>query len=240
MALLSSAIISFAQTEGRKGEVRLKNGSVIKGTIVEENENGDMSVEMSDGTVYDYESKEIQSYKYYTRNSFRKKGYIGITAGPSIPLGDFGSELNGGAKVGLNLSLVNFGYRFSDYIGITASWFGAANPLEVFGDDSYDPWSYGGITAGPLFSFPIASNVEIDLRPMIGYSVATVPDIGDGTESSMSFAYNGSVMFRFHCSRRISILLSSDYFYTKATFDRYNFEQKISTLSINGGVAYRF
>ncbi|ELR73147.1 hypothetical protein C900_05196 [Fulvivirga imtechensis AK7] len=48
-----------------------------------------------------------------------RKGYIGISLGPSMPMGDYGdngfSNRDAGyAKTGLNFNLINFGYKFGE------------------------------------------------------------------------------------------------------------------------------
>ena len=53
----------------------------------------------------------------YTSEAQTKKGYVGISIGSSVPTGTFKND--GMAKTGLQLSLLNFGYRFTDNVGIT-------------------------------------------------------------------------------------------------------------------------
>ena len=148
----------------------------------------------------------------------------------------FADKSDGLAQTGLQFNLINFGYLFSDNIGISATWFGAANPLD---EEGYDPWSYGGIMAGLLLSFPLSDKVEWDFRPMIGYAVTTVPDIGFGPEDASSFALNIGTLFKFNVGKKVALLLSADYFSTQPEFINYGFEQNISTISLGFGVAFR-
>ena len=112
-----------------------------------------------------------------------RRGYIGISLGLSIPLGDFakkenfafGTGLTGPEKtsVGLQLNLVNFGYLFSEHLGISAAWFGAAYNRKSNRGYELDPWSCGGIMVSPLFSFDVSEKVEWGLTPMLGRSVCS-------------------------------------------------------------------
>src|SRR5690606_1940630 len=103
----------------------------------------------------------------------KRKGYIGISIGPSIPIGEFKEE--GSANTGVNLSLINFGYLFNNRVGIAANWFGGAHTVDVsqFGLAN-GMWSYGGLLAGPLVSTPIGSKVDFDARVQIGFSSANL------------------------------------------------------------------
>lgn len=247
LALLLFALIttvSFGQSN-YQDVVYLKNGSIIRGVIIEQVPNKSIKIETADRNVFVYQMEEIEKITKETfdskksdfnSSSDRRKGFIGLSLGASIPVGDFADKSDGLAKTGIQLNLINFGYLFSENFGITATWFGAANPLDA---DGYDPWSYGGIMAGPLLSFPLSQKVEWDFRPMIGYSVTTLPDIGYGTEQASSFALNIGTVFRVNVGSKMALLLSADYFSTKPEFKDYGFEQSIGTISLGFGVAYR-
>jgi len=243
LALLLFALIptmSFGQSN-YQDVVYLNNGSIIRGTIIEQVPNKSIKIETADRNVFVYQIDEIEKiikdtfYREkadFKSNSDRRKGFIGLSLGASIPVGDFGDLYNGLAKTGIHLNLINFGYLFSENFGITATWFGAANPINVAG---LDPWSYGGIMTGPLLSFPLSQKVEWDFRPMMGYSVTTFI----GTEQALSFALNIGTVFKVNAGSKMSLLLSADYFSTKPEFIDFGFEQSISTISLGFGVAYR-
>lgn len=249
LAILIFALIttvSFGQNN-YEDVVYLKNGNIIRGTITEQVINKSLKIETADKNTFVYQIDEIEKItkehpKYKSpelkSNEEKRKGFIGLSFGVSIPVGDFADKSNGLATAGVQLNLINFGYLFSEYYGISATWFGAENPLDA---DGYGPWSYGGIMTGPFLSFPLSNELDWDFKPMIGYSVAIVPDLGlgYGTEQANSFASSFGTQFRFHMNQKISFILSLDYFSTKAKFKNYGFEQKIETLSFGFGVAYR-
>lgn len=238
------ATAGFAQ-QNEQDVIYLKNGSIIHGIILEQIPNQSIKIETTDKNVFVYQMVEVEKItkEVVTKNdkisSKKRKGYIGMSFGASIPVGDFADKNIGGAKTGVELSLVDFGYLISENLGIAARWFGGANPL----DSNYDidPWSYGGVLVGPLVSYPISEKIDWDLRPMIGYAVTIMPDAGAyyNVDPAMSFAFNFGTQFRFHVAEKISLLLHADYFSTKAKFDEFGMEQNIATFSLGFGVAYR-
>lgn len=231
--------------------VFLKNGSVIRGRILERVPNKSVKIETEGNNIFVYKmeeikkiTKELQEFEYDIEDDLDimsiddkpKPGYVAVTIGPSFPTGDFADSQNGMANTGVNLTLINFGFLFSEHLGISASWFGAAYPLD---NDDFDPWSYGGLMVGPLLSFELSENAEWDFKPMIGYAVTKAPDIGKGEEEATSFAINLGTLIRVHMSSTFSLALSADLFGTKAKFKDLGFEQDIGALSLGLGLAYR-
>ena len=237
--------LAFSQ-QNYQDVVYLKNGSIIHGVIIEQIPNKSIKIQTSDRNVFVYQMEEIEKITREVPESITKmniqiqkrRGYIGLSIGPSIPVGEFADISNGVAKTGIQLNLVNFGYLFSENFGIAAKWFGAANPVDAEG---IDPWSYGGLMTGPLLSFQVADKVEWDFHPMIGYCVAMLPDLGTGyvSEYDGSFAYNIGAAFRFNVGNKVALLVGADYFSTKSVFQDNHIEQKIGTLSFDFGVAFR-
>jgi len=176
-----------------------------------------------------------------SRSYTARQAYIGISAGPSIPLGDFSNAAIGGAKTGLTVGLISIGYKFTNYIGLAASWNIGSNSMgDVPWTREKGSWLYWGMSAGPMLSLPLMDRLELDIKPMVGYSVVTLPDIGNGKESEVAFSYTGSAMGRYHLSNHVSVIAHADYYHAKATFNENNVAQKLSTLSVCAGVAYRF
>ncbi len=221
--------------------VYLKNGSIIRGMIIEQVPNKSIKIETADKSVFVFQMDEIEKItkeappdtKQLKNKSVRRKGYIGFSIGPSFPISDFAQ---GYAETGIQLNLVNFGYRFTDNFGIAATWLGAVNPIEI---DGIDPWAYGGLMAGPLLSIPLSEKAELDFRPTIGYALTIVPDLGFGSEQPSSFAFSIGTVFRINVGEKVALLLNADYFSTKAESKKFNVKQQITTISFGLGVAYR-
>ncbi|MCH7398848.1 porin family protein [Belliella sp. DSM 107340] len=231
------SILSFGQSN-YQDVVYLKDGNVVRGVIIEQVPNTSIRIQTPNRSVFFFEMDEIEKLtkEKGSTNFDKRRGYIGLTIGPSFPLGDFGDPSNGLAKTGLQINLVNFGYLFSDNFGIAGSWFGAANPIDANG---IDPWSYGGLMIGPLLSLPVSETVDFDFKPMIGYAATTIPNVGSGTQTSASYAYSLGTQVRIHVGPKFSLIISADYFSTKPEFENYNVEQKIGTINLGFGGSFR-
>jgi hypothetical protein len=177
------------------------------------------------------------------------RGYISITMGLAFPLGDFadgayaGNPQAGGAEVGLNINLINFGYSFGKGIGVTASWFGGAHSLKGnFSDDTM--WSYGGLFAGPMYTFTPSEKICIDLKVMIGFVYAALSspyNFDEDLEGTTSGFLTGAT-FRFNFARRWAFITHADVLLAKPMLQYNNVDirkQKIAALNINPGIAFR-
>lgn len=227
--------------------VYLKNGSIITGTVIEQIPNSMLKVKTRTGDVLVYQMSDVDkitSEQSVNWNDFfnnnKKRGYIGISAGPSMPIGDFSNPLNGNAKAGPQLHLLNAAYYFTNTFGIGATWFGAVNELDIYNNE-IDPWIYGGILVGPIISFKLSDLIDLDFRQFSGYSVSTVPDFGSiDKETVSSFAFSFGVDLISKPSNNLNLNVSLDYLSTEPEFEENRFYQHIETLSFRFGVAYRF
>lgn len=125
-----------------------------------------------------------------------KKGYIGISLGPSFPLGDLASKdpynsASGWATTGAIFD-ISFAYKIGEgNFGVTALLRGQANPTDaqkqadllsnqspdiIWTVDS-DGWGIGGLMIGGFGSFPISEKTSFDPRIMIGFLNAISPEI---------------------------------------------------------------
>lgn len=172
--------------------------------------------------------------------SNERKGFIGITLGPSMPIGDFGnqslSNFNAGfAKTGLNISLINFGYRFGTNFGIAGTWFGAANPVNI--NNVTATWSYGSLMVGPMLTFPINKKLDFDLKGMIGYVSAKMDLDNFGETSLTGVGFDFGTALRYNFSERWCLLFNADYFSSNSKSD--DGKQKIAAINLAFGVGYR-
>ena len=125
-----------------------------------------------------------------------KKGYVGISIGPSIPMGDFSSKdadnsaagwANTGAIFDISLAHKLGGGNF----GLTALLRGQVNPTDVEalvneyanqyrGVDwtvESSGWGIGGIMLGGFGSFPLSEKTSFDTRALIGFLSTSCPEI---------------------------------------------------------------
>lgn len=122
------------------------------------------------------------------------KGYIGISFGPSIPMGDLASkdadnDEAGWAKTGALVD-ISFAYKLGKgNFGITALLRGQSNPIDaqalsdefanefpgVIWNVQSDNWGIGGLMFGGFGSFPLSEKSSFDTRAMIGFVNASSP-----------------------------------------------------------------
>ena len=185
---------------------------------------------------------------FVTYSNAQDKGYIGLSVGPSFPMGDYGSSSfnnadAGLAQTGLMLDL-SFGYKLGNNFGIAALLRTQANPID---EDVFDVFSFPGISMtvktepwgivnflfGGYATVPIGEvKVNFDARALLGFAGATSPEldmtISDGvtsewvrqsSETSTSFAYLFGAGFRFNVGSKICLLTNIDYSSTSAEFD---------------------
>lgn len=123
------------------------------------------------------------------------KGHIGISLGPSIPLGDLSSkdadnDAAGWANAGAILD-ISFAYKLGNgNFGVTGLLRGQFNPTDAQGlaDElanqaggvvwtvESDGWGIGGLMFGGFGSFPISEKASFDTRAMIGFLSASSPE----------------------------------------------------------------
>ncbi len=146
--------ISIAQNQ-LQDIVYLKNGSIIKGVIVEQWPGQSLKIKTSDGRIYVYQMDEVERMVREEQNVEKgevqtvkkesiknepvvekekasvkdfKQWQLGVNIGPCMPLGDFKNVSF--ASTGLSLGL-DFGVWFNPNIGLMVSYFGNGFPLNI-------------------------------------------------------------------------------------------------------------
>lgn len=212
IALLFTVVVS-AQQNNLIDVVYLKNGSILRGIIIEQVPNELIKLQTADGNIFVYQTSEIERITKETptsqsrntlafgeRKSNERRGYIGLSVGPSFAVGDF-SDL----PVGAALNLVDFGYLFTDNIGIAGKWFGTA-----YSEGGVD-FGLGGLLAGLLASTPISPKINFEGKVLLGVAAFTTKYNGYSDTSDLYFGYDIGVGLRFNTSNKVSLLLNADY-----------------------------
>lgn len=172
---------------------------------------------------------------------FQKNGFLGITIGSAIPLGDFAddsfdNEDAGLAENGFNITLLTFGYEFVENFGIAASWFGGGHLIET--DFGNGIWAYGALVVGPMATVELSEKVDLDFKLMVGPTSGILDGDGlDEQETGSGFGVDIGTSLRISASERFGVMFNMDYFNTKSEFD--GFEQKMTALNLNVGVFFR-
>lgn len=181
--------------------------------------------------------------------SKERKGFIGVSLGLSAPVGSYGdTNLSNGdagaAGTGVTINLINFGYRFGENFGMAAAWFGAGHPVDT-NFDIEALWGYGGLMAGPMYSWPLSDKLNLDLKFMLGYTVAFL-DVEDNTFGGSGYDETGEVglaydiggTFRYGFASRWCLFVNADYFHGSSKFETLG-EHKISTINLTSGIGFR-
>jgi hypothetical protein len=182
----------------------------------------------------------ILAGRCFGQDNDNDKAFVGISFGPSLPVGNYASTAGGYAKTGFQIDVATAGYKFADNFGICANWYGAANAI----GNSGGYWGYGGVAAGPMIALP-AGPVEFDLRPMVSFSDALyAPSDGDPSSTVFALGFDIGATVRYNISRRIALLLNADYISSKPTFSFNDgtpgFQQQMSAVGVTFGIAFRF
>lgn len=231
ISLLLISVVIYAQKNNLVDVVYLKNGSILRGIIIEQVPNESIKLQTADGNIFVYQTSEIEKITKegtvkQSRNQFaygdnelqHRKGYIGLSIGPSFAIGDL-SDL----PVGAILNLVDFGYLFTNNIGVAAKWFGTAHA------ESGATFGIGGLMGGLLASTPISEKINFEGKALIGPGLFVASYDGDSETSETYFGYDLGVGLRFNTSEKVSLLLNADYIGLS----------DYSSINVTFGVAYR-
>jgi hypothetical protein len=202
LVILASSSLLFAQ-HNYEDVVYLKNGSIIRGIIVEQVPNQSIKIETADRNIFVYRFDEIEklskeliqgktSSGYYGNSLSREPGYVGILDvgyAIGIGVGRYGLDC-------INLTMIN-GYRFNPYFslgfGTGARVYHAADAILI-----------------PFFANLQANFINRAVSPYfalnIGYSFNASDDL-----NSMGFLLNPSIGVHFRTSNKFGINISIGY-----------------------------
>ena len=175
-----------------------------------------------------------------------KRGYIGFSIGPAIPLGEFGSkdiyrDYSGFAKTGISLQVVNFGYRIGKNLGVAGMWSGASFAFDEEALRSASnlssiyinigSYGYSSLMGGLFVSIPTPL-VDFDFRAMIGFGYGMIPEthisgynyvgtygsISQSSSDAIAIAGDLGVGARFNLTQLINFNLFIDYMSCRPEF----------------------
>ena len=207
--ILFSAIL-FAQNKPQDS-IFLKNGKIIVGEIIEEGITSSVKIRTEGRHIYVYQSDNIENVKRLCGERPQKierenRNYIGFSLGISEPVGRFGEKGNSTAKTGTQIAPLTFGLFFAKSFGMSILLIRASNPYDSTNINIIDPWISSGLFVGPLFSFSLGKEVDIDIRPMIGVVGVVAPDVGNGDETAGGLGFNIGTVIRYNVIKKMAIL----------------------------------
>lgn len=195
---IAACFTSFAQKE----VVYLKNGNVVKGSVIEQVPNESIKIQTQDGSIFVYQNSEITkitkeeqnsvSHYFSNRDKALKSGYRGFV--------DFGYIFGGFSRIEL---LTTHGYQFNPYIfagvGVGLNYISDVEDfvVPIFADVR------GTFLKGNITPF-------VDLK--IGYSVADME----------GFYMEPSVGCRFEMGRNLGLNISLAYTLQKYSYSGWN------------------
>lgn len=165
-----------------------------------------------------------------------RKGYIGISLGPSIPIGSFArDDANTGA-----IFDVHFAYKLKKNVGLAVLIRGQYLPVNVQSltgkmrqvipgvntDVKGDGWSSGGLMVGIYSAYPLDQKgiAVFELKTLAGFMTTTSPQVdirlssleGSGwvrqhSVSATAFSYLISAGMRFNAGKRMAFIVNADY-----------------------------
>ncbi|MFT7385511.1 MAG: hypothetical protein ACI82E_000262 [Nonlabens sp.] len=171
-------------------------------------------------------------------NAQESKGYIGISIGAAFPGGDL-AKLDD-SNTGLNLGLINAGYRFTETFGFTFNW-GASAFTNNF--DSNTTFAIGYLAIGPMVSFPLNDKIGIDLKPQIAFTAGVYDDGYDKYQTNSSTGVLLGSSLNFSLARHWGLAVNLDYLSTKFSEldgQQLDIDYKASSFNTSLGIQYKF
>jgi len=233
LALLLFALIatvSFGQSN-YQDVVYLKNGSIIRGVIIEQVPNKSIKIETADRSVFVYQMDEIEKLTkeaiLRTRgsslsNSGLQSGYKGIVElGYQIGAGDYGMDR-------LKLNIIN-GYQINPYFSL-----GFGTGLRYYFDAE--------ATVIPVFADFRANFMNNKISPYLSIGVGYSFDATNDFEG-VGFLLNPTVGVSFKVSDKSAMNVGLGYEMQKMDFysgyyGRYSSTENSGAISINVGISF--
>jgi len=174
--------------------------------------------------------------------------YISIGIGASFPLADFSSDSpfeieSGFTETGIHLNLLQYGQLIKNNVGVHTRIFYNQNSFDLGDLDDFvdlDDWSQLGLVIGPMYTINLEDKVKFDLKPAIGMVATTLPDFGNGSQTSPDLAWSMGVGMRVSLLQNLSVLLDTHYTNVEGTFDNFDYNQQANMFSVNLGLAVEF
>lgn len=192
-------------------------------------------------------------------NTGSKKNVLSITAGPSFPIGDFGStnfdnDNAGMAKTGLTVN-INYVHHYDKLFGLAADVTYGRNAFDEIAlegsEVSADPWQYYTVTVGPVITGNLTPKTSIDFSILSGMTYAKSPTFTSNLriiegDWSIGVPLKLAADFRYQFSKNNFFKVGANYLYMKPKFeynapgDNMSLRQKMEVLGINAGIGFSF
>jgi hypothetical protein len=171
-----------------------------------------------------------------------KNGFIGIVVGPSFPIADFGDHSSTNANSGYAEKsrldyMVDFGYRFGKYYGISASYF--VHQYDVDTSTIGLSWGLGGIVAGPMLIIPVTDKLLFDLSLNLGYVTSDLSnDHLDDDLMGHGLGIVAKCLIRYNVLKRWCIIAETSYITTNQRL-KIGIHKNVQAINLNFGAGFR-
>lgn len=126
------------------------------------------------------------------------KFYLGLGLGVAFPGGEF--SIDNDLETGVDLTLLNVGYRFSEHWGATLTWGSSGHTVEDLDDVAFGT---GYLAVGPMYTLPISDKISWDIKPQYAFSMVGVytgdlaeeTGADDLTATGSAFIFGNSLVF---------------------------------------------
>ena len=163
-------------------------------------------------------------------NAQDSKGYIGVSIGAAIPNGDLADAAN----TGLDLGLINAGYRFNETWGATFNWGGTGHTgdEETWGQFADDiTYGIGYFAIGPMLSYG-----NFDFKPQYAFAGANVEGPDGDIDVDVESAWIIGATYNMSISGNWGLAANLDYF----TFTIEDADNSSNMLKLSVGIQYQF
>ncbi|AFL85428.1 hypothetical protein Belba_2897 [Belliella baltica DSM 15883] len=194
----------------------------------------------------------IISFQSFSQEAFQfKKGFIGISLGPSfytgtalvnnfqnqgVPTSQTDPEISKG-QIGFNINLLDIGYSFTENWGVVFKLQGGSQVSRSSGKVLKS--TFGTFMIGPMYSVKIQEDLVLDMKIKGGrfFNVLTFNDeFGSSfSNSNFNFGMEAGVSLRYHFDQQFSWINNLDF---QNQFEGNN--ENINRLNISTGIAFRF
>ncbi len=154
------------------------------------------------------------------------KGYIGVSIGLAAPMGDTADGLDSG----LELGLINFGYRFNETLGATLNWGASGHQVS---DDDETTVGVGYLAIGPMISFG-----ALDIKPQYAFASVVAKAYGEEDTEDAESGFILGATYNFSLGGNWGIAANADYL--NFTLDQDIADGSDSIFKLSVGLKYNF
>lgn len=213
--LISTGMYCMAQNYTEV--VYLKNGSVIRGVIIEQIPNSSLKIQTADGSIFAYPIQEVERITKETaqrQNKYTKYGKPSLRGYKGFIESGFIFDLSDCNANHLNFSTIH-GYQFNNYL-----FLGGGVGINNYTDaDSY--------------SVPIFANFRVNFMDKRITPFADITSGYSAGDVEGGFA-NMGLGVRFSLARKMAINVKLEYNYQEYDYSYHSYYYYIESESING------